>query len=98
MDNFSRSNRFGSRFQLLKNWREPVQPIVRNPRDNEPEPELREIILNIESPVNCDKYVKAFLSKSEKRAVLARAPAALGYGPDNVSWEGALQSRRDALV
>jgi hypothetical protein len=54
MDNVSRSNRLGSRFQILKNWHEPVQAIVRNSRDNEPEPELREIILNLESRVSCN--------------------------------------------
>lgn len=98
VNNFARSNLLGGGFQLGEDRLESVQSVVRNAGNDHPEPQFVEVVLSRKSSIHCYEHVEAALRKIEERAILACAPACLGYALYQMTRKSLLQARRNALV
>jgi len=98
VDYLARADLLGGGLELIKDRLEPVQAVVGNPSDDEPQSELGEVVLGFELTIDGYKDIEALLSQGEQGAVLARAPFGFRYRSDRVPGKGSFQASGDTLV
>jgi len=84
--------------QLVKNWLEPIQPVVEYASDDDAEFQSAQVALIGELAVNGYENVKPHLSEFQEGRIFHTAPPALGHSLDSVTWKCSLEAGWDTLI